>query len=130
MRHSILFLLTPLLAAAAVAPVTGAAAAEARRAALPAVTGLRYGEARTRLIRAGWRPAEQPVVPGNPDLASGNGPYFLARGYRELVACAGTGLAPCRFAFRNAGRMLVVVTAGEGAEARVRSARIEPGGRD
>ena len=83
-----------------------------------------------RLIRAGWRPVENVVDPTNPDLASGNGPAFVARGYRELVSCSGTGLGFCRFTFRRAGWLLHVVTAGEEPGARVRNARVERGERD
>lgn len=126
MRHFVL--LAPLLLATAAAPAAGQRRSDAP---LPRIQGLLYPEARTRLLRAGWRPAEQPGDPTNPDLASGNGPYFVAHGYRELVSCSGTGLAYCRFAFRNNGRVLTVITAGEVPQARVRRARIEPGrGRD
>ena len=83
-----------------------------------------------RLIRAGWRPVENAFDPTNPDLASGNGPAFIASGYRELVSCSGTGLAFCRFAFRRAGWLLNVVTAGEEPGARVHNTHVERGDRD
>ena len=124
---------TALLAACALAASLAAGAAPGFAAgpgAAPRIVGLPYADARARLIRAGWRPAENPIDPTNPDLASGNGPYFVARGYRELVACAGTGRAPCRFAFRRSGRILTVVTVGEGRDARVSAARVESGARD
>ena len=125
MRRSI------LLAALLALPSAPAIADQARQgASVPRVQGLTYHAARARLIRAGWRPVEGVIDPTNPDLASGNGPAFIRRGYRELVSCSGTGLAHCRFAWRRPGWLLHVVTAGEEPGARVQRAWTERGNRD
>jgi hypothetical protein len=72
--------------------------------------GMTYDDVREQLMRDGWSP-RQDVNDGMP---SGNGSLFLERGYEELVASSGTGLAPCRFEFTDAdGRVLVVETEGE-----------------
>jgi len=38
----------------------------------------------------------------------------VEKGYRELIACSGTSLAPCRFVYRSeAGQYLHLVTVGK-----------------
>lgn len=88
---------------------------------LPPISDLLFSEARELLLRQGWFPISSPANPtGNPNLMSGNGPYFVEKGYREVVNCSGSGLAPCEFAYRSeAGQKLIVVTVGEDAHARV-----------
>jgi hypothetical protein len=50
----------------------------------------------------------------DPDIASGNGRIFWKKGYVEVEACAGTGISPCAFLFKDAyGNRLRVTTAGE-----------------
>jgi hypothetical protein len=90
---------------------------------IPPVSGLLFSEARELLLRQGWFPINNPANPtANEDLMSGNGPYFVEKGYREVIACSGTGLAPCKFAYRSeAGQILSLVTTGEGEYARVRN---------
>ena len=88
---------------------------------LPPVSNLLFSEARELLLRQGWFPLNSPINPtGNEELLSGNGPYFVELGYREMLACSGTGLAPCKFAYRSeAGQYLTVITVGEAEMARV-----------
>ena len=89
-----------------------------RHARLPAVTELTYSRARKKLLTAGWQPFQTKSfneAAADPDIQSGNGPLFWKRGYVELEACSGTGVAACAFLFRDAyGNYLRVTTAGEG----------------
>jgi hypothetical protein len=86
-------------------------------ARIPKIAGLAYAKARRALLAQGWRPLRtKPAGKAgtDPDLASGNGLEFWSRGYVEVEACAGTGLAPCAFLFKDAhGNRLRVTTAGE-----------------
>ena len=94
---------------------------------LPPISNLLFSEARELLLRQGWFPISSPVNPtGNEDIQSGNGPYFVEKGYREVTSCSGSGLAPCRFAYRSeAGQILHLVTVGEDEFARVNDLWIE-----
>lgn len=69
------------------------------------------------LLASGWQPLRTKslgVAGSDPDITSGNGPAFWRRGYLELEACSGTGLAACAFLFRDAyGNRLRVTTDGE-----------------
>jgi hypothetical protein len=50
----------------------------------------------------------------DPDIKYGNGPLFWRKGYVELEACSGTGVAACAFLFKDAyGNRLRVTTEGE-----------------
>lgn len=102
-------------------------AATPERVRIPPISGLLFSEARELLLRQGWFPINSPVNPtANEDLMSGNGPYFVEKGYREVIACSGSGLAPCKFAYRSeAGQILSLVTTGEGELARVNDLWIE-----
>lgn len=88
---------------------------------LPPISELLFSEARELLLRLGWFPMNSAINPtGNPNLLSGNGPYFVELGYRELINCSGTGLGACKFAYRSeAGQYLYVITVGEENMARV-----------
>lgn len=72
-----------------------------------AETGLRYGEVRRRLMAQGWIPhtieTTGPVRHYNP---GGLLKTMYDLGYEEVVDCAGTGLAPCRFEFVYQDRAL------------------------
>lgn len=94
---------------------------------LPPVSDLLFSEARELLLRQGWFPISSPANPmGNDGLQYGNGPYFIEKGYREVIDCSGSGLAPCRFAYRSeAGQILHLVTVGEDEAARVNDLWIE-----
>ncbi len=88
-----------------------------KNASLPLVLNLSYHKARPKLLRAGWQPFQtihHNEGTRNPDIAYGNGDIYWKKGYWEVEACAGTGLAPCAFLFEDAyGNKLRVTTAGE-----------------
>jgi len=89
----------------------------ARHARLPAITKLTYHKARKRLLAAGWKPLRTKSfseADSDPDIAYGNGNIFWKKGYVEVEACSGTGVAACAFLFEDAyGNRLRVATAGE-----------------
>lgn len=80
------------------------------------LTGLRqnmnYSEARQIILNAGWqgngtRWQDIPEHGQERDIYDNNG-------WKEVVSCAGTGSAPCRFEFTDIhGNQLVVITEGE-----------------
>lgn len=88
-----------------------------RHARLPAVSELTYHKARKRLLAAGWQPLRTKSfneADDDPDISYGNGRLFWQRGYVEVEACSGTGVAACAFLFEDAyGNRLRVTTAGE-----------------
>lgn len=88
-----------------------------KHAKLPAITELTYHKARKRLLAAGWQPLRTKFfneADSDPDISSGNGRIFWKRGYVEVEACSGTGVAACAFLFGDAyGNQLRVSTAGE-----------------
>lgn len=88
-----------------------------RHAKLPAIKKLTYHKARKRLLAAGWLPLQTKsakAVAADPDISFGNGPLFWRKGYVEVEACSGTGVAACAFLFRDVyGNRLRVTTAGE-----------------
>jgi hypothetical protein len=99
-----------------------------RHAKLPAITEITYHKARKRLLAAGWQPLQTKSfneADSDPDLSNGNGPLFWRRGYVEVEACSGTGVAACAFLFRDAyGNRLRVTTAGEELPRRSAYARV------
>ncbi len=88
-----------------------------KHAKLPAINSLTYHKARPKLLAAGWQPfptIRHNDADKNQDTAYGNGKIFWRKGYWEIEACAGTGLAPCTFLFKDVyGNKLRVATAGE-----------------
>ena len=88
-----------------------------RHARLPVIAELSYSRARKKLLAAGWQPLQTKSfneADEDPDIKSGNGPLFWKRGYVELEACSGSGVAACAFLFKDAyGNHLRVTTAGE-----------------
>ena len=88
-----------------------------RHARLPAVTEMTYHKARKRLLAAGWQPLQTKhhnEADTDPDISHGTGRLFWRRGYVEVEACSGTGVAACAFLFKDAyGNRLRVTTAGE-----------------
>lgn len=105
--------------AATVASAQNKPCRPARHAKLPAITKLTYHKARKRLLGAGWQPLRTKSLneaAADPDIAYGNGRFFWKRGYVEVEACSGTGVAACAFLFEDAyGNRLRVTTAGEEA---------------
>ena len=91
--------------------------APAKHARLPAIMKMTYHKARKRLLAAGWQPVQTKFLneaDSDPDIASGNGRIFWNRGYVEVEACSGTGVAACAFLFEDAyGNRLRISTAGE-----------------
>jgi hypothetical protein len=88
-----------------------------RHARLPAITELTYHKARKRLLSAGWQPLRTKFynrAEDDSEIAYGNGRFFWRKGYVEVEACSGTGVAACAFLFRDAyGNRLRVTTEGE-----------------
>ena len=88
-----------------------------RHAKLPPLTELTYQKARKKLLAAGWQPLQTKSfneAEDDPDIKYGNGLLFWRRGYVEVEACAGTGVAACTFLFKDAyGNRLRITTAGE-----------------
>lgn len=86
------------------------------RAGIPALFKETYLNARTTLVSEGWLPRE---IKWN---QRHDGPCIMfceevATSFPEVIACAPTGYAECRFEFRDAtGRVLVVVTRGESVD--------------
>lgn len=79
---------------------------------IPVITGLKYNKAREMLMAQGWQPAV--TVSLNRKMESIQAELFRSAGYPEVNDCAGTGLSPCVFYFRDAyGKKLKVVTVGE-----------------
>jgi len=69
------------------------------------------------LLAAGWQPFRTKsynAADSDPDISYGNGRAFWRRGYVEVEACSGTGMAPCAFLFEDAyGNRLRVTSEGE-----------------
>lgn len=109
-----------------VAPITALAFALApiRSVAqsLPITVGMNYGDARQRLIQAGW----QPLMPGGARAlwASGSAEFmnlqmrlaaaFRQRGWHETLGCAPTGLGTCQHQFFDVNRRGLIVETGSG----------------
>ena len=88
-----------------------------KHAKLPLILNLTYHKARPKLLAAGWQPYQtihHNEARTDPNTSYGNGQIYWKKGYREVEACAGTGLAPCAFLFKDAyGNKLRVTSAGE-----------------
>jgi hypothetical protein len=66
-----------------------------------------YGAVRAKMIKAGWKPFHAP------DADTCGAGDSRCTGRPEMVACAGTGLANCKFLWKKGARMLALCTAGE-----------------
>lgn len=87
-----------------------------KHAKVPNITDKTYHQARKLLIGNQWQPFRTINVNTAKDdlMYSGNGWGFWAKGYKEVQDCAGTGLAPCIFNFKDVyGNTLKVFTEGE-----------------
>ena len=88
-----------------------------KHAKIPAITEYTYHKARKRLLAAGWRPVRTKSIKEarkDLDILHGNGPLFWRKGYVEIEACSGTGVAACAFLFKDVyGNRLRVTTEGE-----------------
>ena len=99
-----------------------------KHAKLPAITEFTYHKARKKLLAAGWQPLQTKSfneAATDPDISEGNGRLFWRRGYVEVEACSGTGVAACAFLFKDAyGNRLRITTAGEELPRRKAYARV------
>ena len=117
-----------LLSAFAIVAFTSAISIKADESCKPdkhtnvtSITNFTYHKARKALIKAGWQPLQTKTFNDaakeameDPDLSMGNGMIFWNKGYVEIEGCAGTGLSPCAFLFKDIyGNQLRVKTAGE-----------------
>ncbi len=88
-----------------------------KHASVPVITDMTYHKARNRLLAKGWQPHQTKsfnTAADDPDIAYGNGKGFWSKGYVEVEACAGTGVAPCVFLFKDVyGTKLRIFTVGE-----------------
>lgn len=77
--------------------------------------GMRYPEARKKILESGWTPRKTFVKgPNGLERERLSAGYFLSLGYEEVEMCAGTGVDPCNFNFVDSkGHCLRVSTAGE-----------------
>ncbi len=105
MRHALLATLALLPLAAGAQP-------------LPGITpGTPYDQARRALLAEGWQPLRDPE-------ADRCGPTDRrCAGRPEMVACSGTGEAPCLFAWQRGGIAIEVITRGEEATVAALQAR-------
>jgi hypothetical protein len=89
-----------------------------QHAPLPRIGGQFLTRAREQLFEAGWQPVfNHWSYQDDPRILNGNGPMMWARGFQEITDASGTGLAYCKFRYRDAyDNELMVVTAGELAE--------------
>lgn len=114
-------ILLPIFLLSAVSTVVAMASEKscqpAKHATLPSIAEFTYHKARAAFISAGWQPLQTKSLAEaktDPDISSGNGALFWAKGYVEVEGCAGTGASPCAFLFKDAyGNRLRVTTAGE-----------------
>jgi hypothetical protein len=88
-----------------------------KHAKLPVVAETTYHKARKMLLSTGWQPLQTKSfndAKNDPDISSGNGSIFWEKGYFEVEGCAGSGVAPCVFLFKDVyGNKLRVTTTGE-----------------
>jgi hypothetical protein len=83
----------------------------AAQTGLPQIApGTPYGDARAALLAAGWQPLRDPEA----DRCTPTDRRCAGR--PEMVACAGTGMAQCLFAWQRGGLAIEVITAGEDAQ--------------
>ena len=79
-----------------------------KHAKVSSITNFTYHKARKTLIKAGWQPLQTKTFNEaakeaieDPDLLTGIGLVFWNKGYVEIEGCAGTGIAPCAFLFKD-----------------------------
>lgn len=90
-------------------------------AKVPTITNFTYHKARKALLKAGWQPLQSKSfndaakeASEDPEISSGNGAIFWEKGYVEVEGCAGSGLSPCAFLFKDIyNNQLRITTAGE-----------------
>ncbi len=108
-------------------PPAAPAATAAARPEMPNIVDLPFPTARQFLIQNSWSPINSASGPlANADRLGLRSQEMWDAGYREAVACSGTGAAPCTFRYRHpSGAILEVVAVGENIKtAIVNDARI------
>lgn len=73
----------------------------------PVTPGTPYDQARRALLAEGWQPLRDPEA----DRCSPTDRRCAGR--PEMLACSGTGTAPCLFGWQRGGAAIEVITAGE-----------------
>jgi len=69
-----------------------------------------YSTVREKMIKAGW----EPYVSDDADSClKGDS---RCEGRQEMLACAGTGMANCKFAWKKQEKIIAICTVGEDAE--------------
>lgn len=68
-----------------------------------------YAQVRSKLLNAGWKPRRMPDAD---QCMQGDD---RCQGRPEMEACAGSGRANCRFAWKRAGALLTIFTVGSPA---------------
>jgi hypothetical protein len=81
-----------------------------------------YGAARKELIKSGFRPV--PIKHSRAEGEDWCGFHEACTAYPETLNCAGTGMAPCLFAFQRASDRMYVVVGTVGERAKVISVSI------
>lgn len=83
-------------------------------AKVPAMAQSTYHKARKALLAAGWQPVQTVRWQEKDEKLFGQAKDFWEKGYVEVEDCAGTGLSPCKFLFKDVyGNHLRVTTTGE-----------------
>jgi len=86
-----------------------------KHASIPTLFDQPYDKARTELSSVGWQPVPNRERMRSDDYSPAE-KWAIDAGYTELEACAGTGLAPCKFSYTDAyGNDFKVITEGEDA---------------
>lgn len=76
---------------------------------LPKLKGQGYAQARSALLKHGWKPV---ALPGADRCEPGDG---RCTGRPEMYVCAGSGRGQCVFVWRRGGLTIDIFTEGEGA---------------
>ena len=85
-----------------------AAAIEAQNVSLPTFTlKEKYSNARQKLLSAGWKTHHSPEA----DTCDSGDERCKDR--PEMLSCAGSGLAPCKFTWSHSGKIAVIDTTGK-----------------
>jgi hypothetical protein len=124
-QRSAVYVLAGLLLLSGARPSVGSEDGEGI-APLPLTQGMPYSQARSQVMKAGWRPHLQGEPPNLRDRVV---KALFDRGYVEIKDCSGTGEGPCLLEFVNSqGEVLSITTVSGGrrtGERFVRGWRVE-----
>ena len=100
-------------------PSASPAAVAAAQPEVPNIVGLPFPAARQFLLQNSWSPINSASGPrASSDRLGLRGQELWNAGYREVVSCSDSGLAPCMFRYRDRrGHILEVIAVGEGTPA-------------